>query len=180
MSVFGGTPNDDFKGWPLEYVWCIDTRRNAHKEHIDAVNQGRRSVNIESFVWSHNSWGLDPVSYRQDRAMSEEQLDAFLARSREISEQEYFEARKQIIEGPMAWLRDKHGPETEVNKGRNNVLIGEGIECTHDHCVLLGRGLKSTKDYEIRVGNERIEASGNLTPEQIEAVLAFFRAPDEN
>lgn len=115
--VFGGGPKDDYKGWPLELVWIVDTRKGGSPEHQEAVMRPDHWLTVESFCWAHNSWGFDPVSYRQDRAMSRERLAEWLdGKSREIPLEEYFRARKDRLLSRLEFLESAFGPGDRVGR----------------------------------------------------------------
>ena len=61
------------------------------------------------------------------------------------------------------------------NTGKNNILIGQGIECEFDNCVLIGNGLVATRDNQVVIGNDEVRVRGEFTPEHHEQLMATLK-----
>jgi len=58
-------------------------------------------------------------------------------------------------------------------------VIGSEYYCTHDNSVVIGRNQKSDKPNQLKIGNNDISVSRDITDEEFQEILAAVKSVRE-
>lgn len=62
-----------------------------------------------------------------------------------------------------------------ITTGVMNVIIGANSDTgIHSGCVLIGTNLKAERDYQIKIGNNEVEISRQMTAEEFLSIYRTF------